>query len=48
MIQFTKEQVILLHQALIVEFGGASGIRDESLLESAIAQPFQTFEGIDL
>lgn len=39
----TKEQVIYLHKQLILEFGGMEGIRNEGLLESAIASPFQTF-----
>jgi prophage maintenance system killer protein len=28
-----------IHQAVIEEFGGAAGIRDEALLESAVAAP---------
>ena len=39
----TKEQVIYLHKQLIQEFSGMEGIRNEGLLESAIASPFQTF-----
>jgi len=41
----TKEQVLALHSALIAEFGGSEGLRDEGLLESALAAPFQTFGG---
>ena len=37
------EQVPLLHQLQIDEFGGASGIKDEGLLRSALAQPESTF-----
>jgi death-on-curing protein len=37
-----------LHALSIAKYGGASGIRDEGLLESAIARPFQTFGGKDL
>lgn len=44
----SKRQVILLHQQLINEIGGSSGLRDEGLLESAIAAPFQSFGGIDV
>jgi len=29
--KLTKEQVLLLHQELILEFGGSDGIRDEGL-----------------
>ena len=43
----TKDQIILLHEHLISEFGGSSGIRDEGLLESAINSPLQSFDGID-
>lgn len=42
-----KRQVILLHQQLINEIGGSPGLRDEGLLESALAAPFQNFGGID-
>ncbi len=31
--------VLAIHDVLLAEFGGASGIRDESLLESALARP---------
>lgn len=40
--------VLALHEASIKDFGGAKGIRDIGLLESAIARPFQTFDGEDL
>ena len=43
MIRLTKGQIIILHTHLIKETGGIDGIRDESILESAIAAPFQTF-----
>ncbi len=36
MIKFTKRQVIMLHEQLVQETGGESGLRDESLLESAL------------
>ena len=41
----SKNQVTALHSALIREFGGIDGIRDEGLLESALAAPVQTFGG---
>ena len=44
----TKKQIILLHDQLIDETGGAHGIRDEGLLESAVLTPMQTFEGTEL
>ena len=41
----TKEQVLALHSGLIESFGGEYGLRDEGLLDSALAAPFQTFDG---
>lgn len=43
--KFTTEQIILLHHELIREHGGSDGLRDKNLLESALAAPFQTFDG---
>ncbi|MDJ0796176.1 MAG: hypothetical protein QNJ51_04950 [Calothrix sp. MO_167.B12] len=37
-----------LHRRIIEQSGGASGIRDIGLLESAIAQPRMTFGKEDL
>ena len=34
-----RETVLGLHEQLLAAFGGASGIRDEGLLESALARP---------
>lgn len=42
------EDVLKLHDASIEDFGGAKGIRDIGLLESALARPFQTFGGEEL
>ncbi len=39
----TKHQILLLHEHLINETGGSHGLRDEGLLESALASPFQEF-----
>ena len=44
MIKLTKNQVLMLHQDLVEAHGGDSGIRDESLLDSALVSPFQTFD----
>ncbi len=33
------EQVLVLHQLGLMEFGGLSGIRDRAVLESAVGQP---------
>lgn len=48
MIILSVEQVLLLHQELINQFGGQQGIRDKGLLESACSSPFQSFDGIDM
>jgi death-on-curing protein len=45
-IQFlTLEEVVTLHQRLVDEFGGASGIRDHGMLQAALAVPAAAFGG---
>jgi death on curing protein len=44
----TLLEVLELHRRIIEQSGGALGIRDLSLLESAIAQPRMTFGGEEL
>lgn len=39
------ETALRIHILLIDEFGGARGLRDRSLLDSALNRPFQTFDG---
>ncbi|MCF6263055.1 MAG: type II toxin-antitoxin system death-on-curing family toxin, partial [Xanthomonadales bacterium] len=39
--------VIAVHQMLLAEHGGALGIRDEALLESALNRPLRHFEYAD-
>jgi len=39
------KEVEQLHRILIDKFGGSHGIRDSAALESALARPFQTFDG---
>lgn len=46
MITLTKSQVIAMQQ-LIEATGGTPGIRDEGLLESALAAPFAEFGGFE-
>ena len=41
-------EVLTLHKSLIDNFGGSHGVRDRPLLESALARPFQTFDGAEL
>lgn len=40
----SKVAILAIHGRLLAEHGGASGIRDESLLESALAAPANHFE----
>ena len=48
MIQLTKSQVINIHSTLISSTSGSDGVRDDGMLESALAAPFQTFGGENL
>lgn len=44
----TPEQVLFLHSRLIQETGGAHGVRDLSMLLSAMGRPQASFDGEDL
>jgi death-on-curing protein len=44
----TLTEVTRIHALLIAEFGGTDGVRDITLLESALARPYQTFDGNEL
>lgn len=48
MIVLSKEQIIMLHSQLIQETGGTDGIRDEGMLDSALAAPFQSYAGVEI
>ncbi|MCK6438684.1 MAG: type II toxin-antitoxin system death-on-curing family toxin [Planctomycetes bacterium] len=41
----TYDDVLELHGDMIRHFGGSPGLRDQGLLESALAQPMQSFGG---
>jgi len=45
---FDIKSVLSLHDRVLAQYGGASGIRDNNLLDSALNRPFQTFGGEDL
>ena len=45
--RLTKAQVLMLHRELIRQTGGADGLLDEGLLDSALNAPFHSFEGTD-
>jgi len=48
MMKLEKNDILMLHDMLLKKHGGLQGVRDESLLVSAINNPFQTFGGVDL
>ncbi len=39
----SKDECLAFHDSLIAEFGGLEGVRDEGLLESALARPLELF-----
>ena len=41
-------EILDLHERLLADSGGASGVRDLGALESAVGQPHATFGGQDL
>ena len=44
----TLKQILILQQRVIERSGGATGIRDKNILESAVAQPYMSYDGRDL
>jgi death-on-curing protein len=44
----TLNEVLTLHERLLAQTGGPSGVRDIGGLESALAQPRMTFDGAEL
>lgn len=48
MITLSKEQVLLLHEKIYESYGGALGVLNEGMLDSALQAPFQTFGGEEL
>ena len=48
MILLSKQQFIAIHDQIVLATGGTTGIRDEGLLDAAIAAPWQTFGGNEL
>ena len=48
MIKFSEEKVLLLHRLLIEATGGADGVRDIGLLDSALESAYATFDGKEL
>lgn len=48
MIVFTKDQIIMLHEAIYKRYGGDVGVLNDGMLDSALQTPFQTFGGEEL
>ena len=48
MIRLTTDQIRRLHELMILETGGATGVRDTDLLDQSANGAFQTYEGDDL
>ena len=44
----TLEQILVIHEDQIERYGGTPGLRQLSLLESALFRPQSTFDGKDL
>lgn len=42
------QEALSIHSNIIAQTGGSDGVRDLSLLESALARPWQSFGGEDL
>ena len=42
-IRVSKKAVLAMHSAQLAEHGGSDGIRDETLLDSALAKPLNVF-----
>lgn len=40
---FTREECLALHDMMLNHYGGIVGVRDENLLESALARPRQLY-----
>ena len=48
MIVFTKDQIIMLNEAIYKRYGGDVGVLNDGMLDSALQTPFQTFGGEEL
>lgn len=48
MIKFDRDKVLLLQKLIIESSGGTAGVRDFSLLDSALESVFQTYDGKEL
>ena|ERR1700733_11836452 len=39
----SREECLALHEMMLSQYGGSEGLRDENMLESALAKPLQLF-----
>lgn len=46
--KLTLHQILMMHERIIQKTGGSQGIRDEGLLEAALAAPFASFSGQEI
>ncbi len=44
----TLEEVLSIHHVLVEKFGGAEGVKDQAVPESAINRPYSTFDTVEL
>jgi death on curing protein len=40
---FSRDEVLALHDLMLADYGGLTGVRDNNMLESALAKPHQLF-----
>jgi death-on-curing protein len=40
---FPRDECLALHEMMLAQYGGLAGVRDKSMLESALARPQQLF-----
>ena len=43
----SRETALALHERVVERFGGSRGVRDMGQLDAALAQPWQTFGGVE-
>ncbi len=46
--RLTQKQVLIMHKQLVEQTGGSDKVLDYALLDSALENPFQTFDGKEL
>ncbi len=40
---FSRDEVLALHDLMLADYGGLGGVRDDNMLESALAKPRQLY-----